>query len=375
MTSRVRRGIRWGAAGGIVAFLLLVGAGCCGRQPVVLAPAHRFPPAGVLVLDAPAGAGASDTVTQASMRNILFHLDDDTYLHVYKLQGRMHDLRHTGIILLDDKNTLLLEISDGVLGMGADDLTRLLNRYVFGYPDAPLTDLRAQIRGSELLLSGSLHKGAVLPFEMTAGVSLTPEGKIRVHPSSVRLCGADGMALLRALGLDLSDMLDLRGARGVRAEGNDLLLDPFQILPPPRISGHLTAVRMEGGEMIQVFGREAAEPPPPPEPAESWLYFGGGTLRFGKLFMVDADMEAIDTDASDPFDFYLDYYNSQLVAGYHVTTRRGGMVAYFPDFSDLGTSAGRPAPPPVGARGAAPGEGAAAAPAPASPQPAAHPAG
>jgi hypothetical protein len=355
MTSRLRRWSRWGAAAGIVAFLLLAAAGCCGRQPVVLAPAHRFPPAGALVLDAPAGAGASDTVTQASMRNILFHLDDDTYLHVYKLQGRMHDLRHTGIILLDDKNTLLLEITDGVLGMGADDLTRLLNRYVFGYPGAPLTDLRAQIRGSELLLSGSLHKGAVLPFEITAGVSLTPEGKIRVHPSSVRLCGADGLALLHALGLHLSDMLDLRGAKGVRAEGNDLLLDPFQILPPPRISGPLTAVRIQGGEMIQVFGREAAEPPPPPEPAEAWVYFGGGTLRFGKLFMVDADMEAIDTDASDPFDFYLDYYNSQLVAGYHVTTRRGGMVAYFPDFSDLGTPAGRRTPPPEPAEETVPG--------------------
>lgn len=363
MTSRLRRGLQWGAAAGIVAFLLLVAAGCCGSQPIVLAPAHRFPPAEVLVLDPPAGTGASDTTTQASMRNILFHLDDDTYLHVYRLQGRMHDLRHTGIILLDDKNTLLLEITDAVLGMGADDLTRVLNRYVFGYPGAPLTDLRARIRGSELVLSGALHKGAVLPFEMTAGVSLTPEGQIRVHPRSVRLCGADGMALLRALGLDLSDMLDLRGARGVRAEGNDMLLDPFQILPPPRISGHLTAVRIQGGEMIQVFGREDAEPPPPPQPAQAWLYFRGGTLRFGKLFMVDADMEAIDTDAADPFDFYLDYYNSQLVAGYHVTTARGGMVAYFPDFSDLGTPIGTRTGPPASSGTISPAEGGAANPA------------
>jgi hypothetical protein len=244
---------------------------------------------------------------------------------------------------------LLLEIVDGVMGMNADDLTRLLNRYVFGYPGAPLTDLRAQFRGSEMVLSGTLHKGAALPFEMTAGVSLTPEGMLRVHPSSVRLCGADGLALLRALGLDMSDMLDLRGAKGVRADGNDLVLDPFQILPPPRISGRLASVRIEGGEMIQVFGRPDAAPPQPPVAAQSFVYFRGGTLQFGKLFMVDADLEAIDTDPSDPFDFYLDYYSSQLVAGYHVTTERGGMVAYFPDFSDLGTRAGRPARPAVSA--------------------------
>jgi hypothetical protein len=354
MTSKPRRWLRWGAAAGVLAFLLLMAAGCCARQPIVLGPAHRFPPAGVLVLDTPPGAGAGDTVTQASMRNILFHLDDDTYLHVHRLQGRMHDLRHTGVILLDDKNTLLLEITDAVLGIGADDLTRLLNRYVFGYPGAPLTDLRAQLRGSEMVLSGTLHKGAALPFEMTAGVSLTPEGQLRVHATSVRLCGADGLALLHALGLHLSDMLDLRGATGVRADGNDLLLDPLAILPPPRISGHLTAVRIEGGEMVQVFGREDAAPAAPPVPAEAFVYFRGGTLRFGKLFMVAADMEGIDTDASDPFDFYLDYYASQLVAGYHVTTERGGMVAYLPDFSDLGTPAARRAPPAAPVRPAEP---------------------
>jgi hypothetical protein len=345
MASKPRRWLRWGVFAGVFALLLLLATGCCARQPIVLGPAHRFPPAEALVLDAPATLGVADTVTQASMQNLLFHLDDDTNLHVHRLQGRVHDLRHTGVIQLDDKNSLLLEISDGVLGMGADDLTRLLNRYVFGYPGAPLTDLRAQFRGEQMVLSGALHKGAVLPFEITAALSLTPDEKIRVHATSVRLCGADGLALLRALGLNLADMLDLRGARGVRAEGNDLVLDPFQILPPPRISGHLTAVRVEGGEIVQVFGRGDAVPPSPPVAAAGFVYFRGGTLRFGKLFMVGADMEAIDTDASDPFDFYLDYYVSQLVAGYHVTTERGGMVAYFPDFSDLGTLAGRPLPP------------------------------
>jgi hypothetical protein len=345
MASKPRRWLRWGAFAGLLAFLLVVAAGCCARQPIVVGPAHRLPPVEALVLQPPATMGASDTVAQASMRNILFHLDDDTNLHVYQLTGRMHDLRHTGVILLDDKNTLLLEISDGMMGMTADDLTRLLNRYVFGYRGAPLTDLRAQFRGSEMVLSGTLHKGAALPFEMTAGVSLTPDQKLRIHPTSVRLCGADGLALLHALGLHLSDMIDLREARGVRADGNDLLLDPFAILPPPRISGHLTAVRIERGEIVQVFGRGDAQPPQPPVAAEAYVYFRGGTLNFGKLFMVDADMEAIDTDASDPFDFYLDYYGSQLVAGYHVTTPRGGMVAYFPDFSDLGTRAGRPPRP------------------------------
>ena len=95
MASRPRRWLRWGAFAGVLAFLLIVTGGCFARQPIVLGPAHRFPPAGALVLDAPPGTGVGDTVTQASMQNILFHLDDDTNLHVHRLQGQMHDLRHT----------------------------------------------------------------------------------------------------------------------------------------------------------------------------------------------------------------------------------------------------------------------------------------
>jgi hypothetical protein len=61
--------------------------------------------------------------------------------------------------------------------------------------------------------------------------------------------------------------------------------------------------------------------------------------------MVLSDLLTIDTDESDPFDFYLDYYHTQLVAGYHVTTSDYGLITYMPDFEDIGTPAGKVAPP------------------------------
>jgi hypothetical protein len=102
-----------------------------------------------------------------------------------------------------------------------------------------------------------------------------------------------------------------------------------------------------GDEIVQTFGGADApgvETLPPPLAAKSYIYFRGGTVKFGKLFMVLADLETIDSDPSDPFDFYLDYYNSQLVAGYHVTLPNYGLVAYMPDFDDLGTPLGRAEP-------------------------------
>ena len=38
-------------------------------------------------------------------------------------------------------------------------------------------------------------------------------------------------------------------------------------------------------------------------------------LRFGKLTMVDSDLDLVDADSHDPFDFYLHDYQCQLAAG------------------------------------------------------------
>jgi hypothetical protein len=66
------------------------------------------------------------------------------------------------------------------------------------------------------------------------------------------------------------------------------------------------------------------------------MYFRNGTLRMGKLFMVTADMDVIDTDPSDPFDFFVDDYNAQLVAGYNRNRPDYGLNVYMRDYEDLG---------------------------------------
>ena len=90
---------------------------------------------------------------------------------------------------------------------------------------------------------------------------------------------------------------------------------------------------------VQTFGAAGAPDPPrliPSYPAKNYMYFRGGTIRFGKLFMVDADLLTVDADESDPFDFYFDYYHAQLVAGHHVTLPNYGLVRYLVDFGHLG---------------------------------------
>jgi hypothetical protein len=67
------------------------------------------------------------------------------------------------------------------------------------------------------------------------------------------------------------------------------------------------------------------------------MYFRGGKLRFGKLTMTDTDLALIDEDPKDPFDFNLDRYNDQRVAGYSKNTPSHGLKTFMPDADDLMT--------------------------------------
>jgi hypothetical protein len=51
--------------------------------------------------------------------------------------------------------------------------------------------------------------------------------------------------------------------------------------------------------------------------------------------MRDADLQLIDSDPADPFDFFPMRYNAQLVAGYSKNTPAKGLKTYMPDFADI----------------------------------------
>jgi hypothetical protein len=139
---------------------------------------------------------------------------------------------------------------------------------------------------------------------------------------------------MKLFGLDMAKLINTRNTKGVSVDDNDMILDPARMLPPPRMRGRITAVRVRGDEIVQIFGNE---PPNPAveRPRSNYMAYRGGILRFGKLTMNDADMQLIDADPSDPFDFYPDHYNEQLVAGYSKTTPSGGLRVYMPDYDKI----------------------------------------
>jgi len=183
-------------------------------------------------------------------------------------------------------------------------------------------------------IKGKLHSKGDIPFEMSGSLGPTADGKIRMHAEAIKALHFPVKGILDLLGIEIADMIKAGKVSGVRAEKDDLILDPGSVLPPPHIAGQVTAVRLEKDSIVQVFGG-SNQTLPMNVPFGNYMAYRGNELRFGKLTMTDTDLILTDLDNQDPFDFYLDHYKEQLVAGYTKETPSFGLRVFMRDYNKL----------------------------------------
>jgi hypothetical protein len=295
----------------------------------------------VVMSMATAGLGFSEPV-ETRMRNVVFHLGHGIELRVTDLAGRLETRTPGQPPVFDDVNSYTLELEAARVSMTPDSLTNLMNNYVFAYPDAPFRNLKLTIENGELLQSGTLKKGINVPFMMRATVGVTPDGRIRIHPTAIKAAGFLPGGLLHFFGVELDRLVTLKGTSAVTLDHDDLVLDPERLLPPPRIHGRLAKVWIENGLIVEQFGNGTKSAPTVPARyrGSNYVYYRGGTLRFGKLTMQDTDLLLVDADSTNAFEFSPEKYNDQLVAGYSKNTRNHGLVVFMPDLNAVQSSSG-----------------------------------
>lgn len=279
--------------------------------------------------------GSRDS-TEASMRNVNFHIAQDVVLHIRRLHGFMHG--DSGFISFETPKTYFMNVHAAEVGLASSDLTTLLADHVFNYPGAPISNLKVEVMPDGIRQTGTLHKGVNIPFDMTSSIAMAPDGRIQLSAKRVKIFGVDGLVLMRALGLSLEKMMDLSGAHGISVKGNDLFLEPLSILPPPVIHGKVTGIRIEAGQLVQTIG-DARDTTLPPQvidsTAKNYMLYTRGTLHFGKLYMPEAELLVVDADQSTPFDFDNPNYLKQLIAGHSRTLPSLGLEQWMPDAYSL----------------------------------------
>jgi hypothetical protein len=273
------------------------------------------------------------------MQNVDFYVDREIPLRIRRLSGTIRS-KTGGPVLFDDKQSFVIAVGAAEVGLTGRDLSLLLNKFVFNYPGSPLRNISIATSGTQIVQRGTLHKVFPMPFEIHARLSVTPEGRIRIRPTRTEILGLHVDRLMAGLGLALDEVINLKKAKGASVSGNDIFLDPTVILPPPSIEGRVTGVRVEGNQVVQTFGNPAtvAFVPIPDTTSRNYMFYRGGTLRFGKLMMLDAEMQINDLDPADPFRFDIDRYLPQLVAGYSRTLASGGLNVFMRDIDKLDRS-------------------------------------
>ena len=306
--------------------------------------------------------------TRFLYRHVNFHIDDSIVLEIASLRGELLPALPGVTPNFDDRRTLLLRIEGGEAAMSTASFSDLLNRYVFNYPNTPLTNIRVSTQGNQIRQQALLHKK--FPTEMIGTLDALPDGRIRFHPTSIRAAGVPSKRLMDVTGLKVDKLVKGTGPRGVTVVGDDMIMDLALMLPPPKVIARVTGVRIEGDRIVQTFGPTArGERPrdlrPPNAKAANYMYYRGGTIRFRRMTMADADMQIVDDHPADPLDFSLTRYYDQLVAGYTKNTPDAAMVSFVPDANRLERPLAPPGVPPApGSSGpppAAPGAGGGAA--------------
>lgn len=273
---------------------------------------------------------APRNVVAVTMRNVMYHFTPRIAVHIFALTGWLTAESGYPFPVFDDARSFVLHITAADMSITTRDMSNILNTRVFAAPDAPLKDISIAARGQTLHIQGKLHSKGDIPFEEEGALSLTPQGEIRIHSLKVKAAHLPVKGLMDLLGVHISSLINTNKVRGLRAEKDDLLLNPEQILPLPRIAGRLTSIQLQGNRIIEHFGGRLPALPP-----GNYMTYRGGRLRFGKLTMDDTDMELIDLDPRDPFDFYLAHYKQQLVAGYTKTTPAFGLRVFMRDYNKL----------------------------------------
>jgi hypothetical protein len=319
-----------------------------------------FAPMGVFV---PHGAGASshsqkgssadDRVIHVHMEHVLLRVMDNVVLQIGSLDGVLAPKQRNTVVSLDDKNSFSLLVQTATTSVSSTDVASLANSFILPRAKTPLKNLSLTFNQDQSIqVKGDLHKVVDVPFSATATLHVTPDGNMRMHLANMTVAGVIHQNLLDALGIKVSKVAQPKRKQSFQIVGNDIVFPIDQMFPPPRVSGHLQSVDISGNQLNLIFGadkraRDRAQSlaEKPSVTSGSYIYFRGGTMKFGLLTMSPVDLELVPLkpDREKLFEFSVDQYYQQLVAGESKSLPSKGLLVYMADDRDI-QQAAQPAP-------------------------------
>ena len=265
-------------------------------------------------------SGTAPPVVQ--MRDVDFRITGDIGFHVHQLTAQLVPRTPGQAVDLDDPGQFDIRILGGDVTVPKASLDALFNTYLLDYSPRSLNALSLTPGDGVLDVSGGLKlrnhvPGVWMPFGMRGTLELKESRYLVYTPTEARVMGIQTLALLKALGLQLSQLAPLdRG--GAKLEGNTMVLDQYTVFPPPRLIGQMKTARVTPDGLVLGFGPAPALCAPAPTDAESRIWIQSGDLKMYNVLVTNSRVLVTDTSTRGPLRFDLYHYREAAARG---TTR------------------------------------------------------
>ncbi len=265
-------------------------------------------------------SGTAPPVVQ--MRNVDFRITGDIGFHVHQLTAQLVPRTPGQAVDLDDPGQFDIRILGGDVTVPKASLDALFNTYLLDYSPRSLNALSLTPGDGVLDVSGGLKlrnhfPGVWMPFGMRGTLELKESRYLVYTPTEARVMGIQTLALLKALGLQLSQLAPLdRG--GAKLEGHPMVLDQYTVFPPPRLIGQMKTARVTPDGLVLGFGPAPALCAPAPTDAASRIWIQSGDLKMYNVLVTNSRVLVTDTSTRGPLRFDLYHYREAAARG---TTR------------------------------------------------------
>ncbi|MEO5989036.1 MAG: hypothetical protein ABIU54_06400 [Candidatus Eisenbacteria bacterium] len=264
--------------------------------------------------DTAQSAGGSSVAIR--LQNVRFKWSDKVYIDAGNMAVRAVPAQGRSVDF-DNLESFHLVVQQSVVRIRPDVLGGMFNESIFNYPESRVRDLDVSITKDVhgvpmVVLAGKVNVLAWLPFTMYTHLSLDVKtNTLVITVDHLKLLGIiPATKLIHWTPLHLDRLIALPPNKSLWVDGNQIMVKPFGLFPPPRINGRIGSITVGASEISIGFAGDPITAPK--SSARNYVYMRGGTSQFGRFRMVDTDILILDKEPKDPFVFSLRYYAQML---------------------------------------------------------------
>jgi hypothetical protein len=315
----------------VVTLIVLLAFSCCGSQ---MSAEAAIPVSGDVNPDHIPTTGP----VHLQAHDVVFQVIDDVQIQVKSMDGLLLPTRANHPVSIEEPASMKIEVQSAEASISAEALTRLLNQYTLPHAKSDVRDLNVTFEDGQVHISGKLKKLVELPFSATGNVDVTHDGDVRVHLTHITAVGFVHKKMLDFFGVKVSEVAGPGKPHSFRIVGDDVIFPIHTLFPPPHFTGRLHSIKVEGDELVQIFGTPRTFAPAP-VPAEHYIYFRGGVMQCGRMTMQGVDLELLNKDAGKPLTFSIEHIYEETLSGYLKNLPNHGMVGYISSYQESASHA------------------------------------